>query len=399
MPVPKIIENRWDVYERLGEGNFGVVHRASGRDMQEHVAIKFEENNRRRAPNQLHEEVKRMQHLQSDAVVPQGVMKVFFCGSDALTMYNFAVVELLGKSLEDYLSMKDGKFSVATTALIAEQCLQRCEFLHSKGIVHRDIKPENFMLGIGKKLHHIYLVDFGLSETYYDDQHCPMLTDVSLVGNARYSSLNAHAGVQQSRRDDLEALGYMLFQFLLGKLPWTGLQARSIQEKYRKIHDKKATVSINDLCKGFPEQFGTYLLQCRKLTFFERPDYRYLQGLFTDVRKQINGQTTTTMLDHDFDWLLGDQRPHDLEPLRRYDFVQPDDSKNHSSAHCPKHGSTSDDTSEATPPHRFCTLRLPEFVPPLDLNEDYSNESDVSTPKVRIGNGPYEAVSECMPET
>merc|ERR1712139_425683 len=98
----------------------------------------------------------------------------------------------------------------------AEQCVQRMEYLHSKSFVHRDIKPENFMFGVKGKIHHIYLIDFGLSKRYFDKVHSPARQKLSLTGTARYASINAHRGCEQSRRDDLEAIGHMFFISFVG---------------------------------------------------------------------------------------------------------------------------------------------------------------------------------------
>merc|ERR1712217_945989 len=153
-------------------------------------------------------------------------------------------------------------------------------------IIHRDIKPENFMFGIQNKIHHLYLIDFGLSKRYFDEKHVPMRTKLSLTGTARYASINAHKGIEQSRRDDLEAIGHMLIYFLRGSLPWSGLEAKTQEEKYRKIREKKEEVPLEELCKGFPKAFETYLRTTRQLEFKARPDYKALRKLFSDIRAQ-----------------------------------------------------------------------------------------------------------------
>jgi serine/threonine protein kinase len=88
----------------------------------------------------------------------------------------------------------------------------------------------------------IHLIDFGLSKQYRIEQtfeHIPYNDKKSLTGTARYASVNTHVGIEQSRRDDLEAIGYVLMYFLRGELPWQGLPARGRDEKYRKIMESK----------------------------------------------------------------------------------------------------------------------------------------------------------------
>lgn len=57
---------------------------------------------------------------------------------------------------------------------------------------------------------------------------------------------------EQSRRDDLESLGYVLMYFNLGSLPWQGLKAATKRQKYERISEKKMSTPIEVLCKGYP---------------------------------------------------------------------------------------------------------------------------------------------------
>lgn len=133
------------------------------------------------------------------------------------------VMELLGKSLEDIFQSQKKKFSLKTVCMIAGQMLDRIEFIHNKHIIHRDIKPDNFVIGDGAKNSTIYILDFGLAKKFRSSrtlQHIRFTINKKLTGTARYASINSLKGCEQSRRDDLEAIGYVLLYFLRGSLPW-----------------------------------------------------------------------------------------------------------------------------------------------------------------------------------
>eukprot|EP00448_Togula_jolla_P019092 CAMPEP_0170577196 /NCGR_PEP_ID=MMETSP0224-20130122/4796_1 /TAXON_ID=285029 /ORGANISM="Togula jolla, Strain CCCM 725" /LENGTH=403 /DNA_ID=CAMNT_0010900087 /DNA_START=18 /DNA_END=1229 /DNA_ORIENTATION=+ len=244
----------------------------------EELAVKLESTKSRHP--QLMYEAKLLKHLQG---VP-GIANVHFC--DVEGDYNVMVMDLLGPSLEDLFNICHRKFSRKAVLMIADQMLYRVEYLHSKHFIHRDIKPDNFLIGQGKKSNIIYLIDFGLAKKYRNpssQQHIPYRENKSLTGTARYASINAHLGVEQSRRDDLEAIGYVLMYFIRGVLPWQGFQATTKEEKYHKIMESKRTTAVETLCKGYPAVFASYLNYCRALRFEDRPDYAYLRRLFKDL--------------------------------------------------------------------------------------------------------------------
>lgn len=69
----------------------------------------------------------------------------------------------------------------------------------------------------------MFIIDFGLSKRYKDPRngdHIAFKENRNLTGTARYASVNAHKGFEQSRRDDLDSIGIILVYFLKGKLPW-----------------------------------------------------------------------------------------------------------------------------------------------------------------------------------
>uniref|UniRef100_A0A2P2MLJ9 Casein kinase I isoform delta-like protein n=1 Tax=Rhizophora mucronata TaxID=61149 RepID=A0A2P2MLJ9_RHIMU len=141
-------------------------------------------------------------------------------------------------------------------------------------------------MGLGRKANQVYVIDFGLAKRYRDattNRHIPYRENKNLTGTARYASCNTHLGIEQSRRDDLESLGYVLLYFLRGSLPWQGLKAATKKQKYDKICEKKLSTPIEVLCKSHPVEFASYLHYCHSLTFDQRPDYGFLKRLFHDL--------------------------------------------------------------------------------------------------------------------
>lgn len=126
--------------------------------------------------------------------------------------------------------------------------------MHSKNLLHRDVKPENFLIGLGSKASTIYIIDFGISQPYLDEKknHIPCKENKNLIGTARYASINSHLKIQQSRRDDLEGIIYVLMYFLRGSLPWQGLEGKTRIETFKLIADIKCNTTPENLCKGFP---------------------------------------------------------------------------------------------------------------------------------------------------
>ena len=223
-------------------------------------------------------------------------VKAFGCNDD----YNILIMELLGHSLENLFQAKNRKFSLKTTLMLGIQMIERIEYIHSRKFIHRDIKPDNFAIGRNKNAHILYILDFGLSKKFWSSSkqsHIPFITGKKLTGTARYASVNALSGYEQSRRDDLESIGYIIVYFLRGTLPWQGLKVNKKEDRYKKICEIKKEYTSEKLCKGFPKELEVFMDYIKQLDFTEVPDYDYLKNLLKKIMEK-------NKLENDFyyDW-------------------------------------------------------------------------------------------------
>ena len=279
--------------DRLGGGSFGQIFKGINIKTKEEVAIKIESKNIE-TPQLLHES-KILKILKDN----EGFPKVYLLTplDDVLIM----VMELLGDNLQKLIkNQTEKKFSLKTTLMLGIQILKRIKTLHDNNFIHRDIKPENFTIGLKKMNNVIYMIDYGLTRKYCDShkKHIPYKEGKSLTGTALYASIYTHKGIEQSRRDDLESLGYMMIYFCKGELPWMNIKANNKAGKYKKIMEKKIQMKPEMLCAGLIDEFREYFKYVRDLQFTEEPNYEYLFGLFNNAMKKCKIKN-----DFKFDWM------------------------------------------------------------------------------------------------
>ena len=295
----KIYFSKYKADSKIGQGSFGKIYSAHNINNGELYALKLEKRNGG-GRSLLETETYILCYLKGEGI--PSIKSYGFSGE-----FNILVMELLGKSLETLFQENNCKFSLKTVCMLADQMITRLEYIHKKYILHRDIKPDNFTIGRGKQSHIIYLIDFGLSKKYRSSkgnhEHIKYSENKRLIGTARYASINALKGCEQGRRDDMEALGYVLMYFLRGSLPWQGLKLNKGDDRYKKIYETKKSTTPEELCAGYPRQFCEYVKYTRSLSFEQEPDYNYLKKLIYNVMDKYEFS-----IDYLYDWGLNKKK-------------------------------------------------------------------------------------------
>ena len=286
--IDKVFFKKYRCLEYIGEGSFSQIFKVEYNN--NFYAIKLENINNKQ--NLLSNEASMMIYLKGP-----NIPYIVTYGSSG--GYNLIVMQLLGKNLQQIFEI-NGNFSIKTVCLLAIQMISILEHIHNKGVIHRDIKPENFVLGKENERNskHLYLIDFGFSKFFDKNGLNDIVTDKkNLIGTPRYASINALRGIEQSMRDDLESVGYILVYLLKGKLPWMGIKCMDKNEKLKKICIRKIETSSSDLCVGLPKEFVEYFDYCNDLEYEQKPDYTFLKNLFLKVLRNEKEK-----FDYIYDW-------------------------------------------------------------------------------------------------
>ncbi|CAK85816.1 unnamed protein product (macronuclear) [Paramecium tetraurelia] len=277
----KIINNVYITKKRISAGSFGVVYQGQDINTRNLVAIKMDKENKEDSSLLREAEIlKRLQHLQH-------IPKLYWAGKEQDS--HVLVIQHLGRDLTHYMKTFR-KFSLKCVLNVAEQMINILESLHKNKVLHRDIKPENVLVGKDDDENSLYIVDFGISKFFKDENesHISFREKQPFIGTTRYASINAHKGYSLSRRDDMESLGYMLIFLLKGQLPWQNIQFTSEENKIKQVGQMKMKMEVSELCKGLPIEFGRYLDYARGLPFKSEPNYKYCQSLFRKIQSEHN---------------------------------------------------------------------------------------------------------------
>lgn len=306
-----LVANRFQVGRLIGRGAFGEVHVGVDRDTLEEVAIKVEPGMSKQ-PRLLYEA-----KVCKSLVGRPGFPQLRYCGFESRT--KVLVMGLLGPSLEHLRVACGGSLSFKTVLMLGDQLVDRLDVFHSEGYVHRDIAPQNVLLGRGKDEGVVHLIDYGLCKRFKDPEkqkHIEYRDGKLIKGTMWFASLNALRGRELSRRDDLEAVGYVLLYLLRGSLPWQDPPPTFTKRAaFEAMARARAATSVQEMCADLEHgarELGEYLTYCKGLGFKDCPDYGYLRRIFTEAMAREG-----YLYDHEFDWAGRAESPERLSSPER----------------------------------------------------------------------------------
>lgn len=265
------INKKYKIIKELGEGAFGKIYVGENVNTHEYVAIKLQTED---GSIILRNEA-RIYNLLKDL---RGVPKLKTYGKEHEV--NYMVISLLGESIERNVGIE-------RAIDIGIKLVEIIKDVHKRGVIHRDIKPENILFP-RYSYDKIFLIDFGLSLCYIDDDgiHNKKRTNREIVGSVNFISRNIHEGISASRRDDLISICYVIIYLLYGDIPWNinKMDEIKVNNLYQKIYNSKTSIFLTECYKDIPKNIMLFYDYCNALGYEDEPDYLYLCRLLKSIR-------------------------------------------------------------------------------------------------------------------
>ena len=237
--IGKMLDNRYEILERIGTGGMAVVYKAKCHRLNRLVAVKI-----LKADLAQDEDFRRRFNAESQAVAQlshPNIVSVYDVSRGGDTEY--IVMELIdGITLKQYME-KRGQLNWRESLHFITQIMRGLSHAHSRGIVHRDIKPQNIMvLRDGS----VKVADFGIACL---ENSAQTLTQEAL-GSVHYISPEQARGDRTDARSDIYSAGVVLYEMLTGRLPFEGDSAVSVAIQ----HLSSIPLAPREINPDIPEQ-------------------------------------------------------------------------------------------------------------------------------------------------
>ncbi len=278
----KILQDRYQLELKLGEGGMGSVYRAIDMHSRRDVAVKIL---RRDLAESKHARRRFAREARAAGMLNHpGIVKIFDYVEDVRP---FLVMELVnGVSMRRYVRRER-----PDTHKLLEMCEEMCEALahaHDRGVVHRDLKPDNIFVssdGVAK------ILDFGLARVRLPEiSH--LTRSGSALGTCSYMAPEQAAGKPADERSDLYALGIILYECVTGVIPFTADEPASIL--YMHVHELPNPP--RQLNPDIPPEFEALILQLLEKKPALRPaNARILKQQMAQLRRLLKGEETAIL--------------------------------------------------------------------------------------------------------
>ena len=270
--------NGMSITKYIASGGFGDVYEAKKDDHL--LAVKIPIKNNPKAENNIVSEY----YIYKNINKYDNPNKFYIKLHKHREGFRFMSMKLFGESIEKKMH-NNVYFSSRQIANLGIQMINIVRHIHNCGYIHRDLKPDNFVFDTAEP-EKIYCIDFGLAKKWIDDNgdHIEFKPIHKFCGTVRYASINALKGLEQSRRDDLESIGYILVYLFKKQLPWQNIKTKDKKKRHKLISKIKENINVDELCKDLPNELITYFNYIKNLEFDEKPLYTSLKRLLDKIQ-------------------------------------------------------------------------------------------------------------------